>query len=176
MVNFRASFVLLEPALTRRDRWLSIGRTLTVPATVAGEASGVDYLPKMLVVGWEVVADPVPDDVAAAVFGVTERRRSSTTTCAPPDLGSCPVAPSCSTGASPARARPSLSEAAISVPDVPPGAASTIRHRNASACELSSAPELTARATLAPHRGERPGCAITASNPHRGRARRSTPN
>jgi aminoglycoside phosphotransferase (APT) family kinase protein len=47
--------------------------TLTAPATVAGEASGVDYLPKMLVVGWEVFADAVPDDVAGAVFGAMER-------------------------------------------------------------------------------------------------------
>jgi hypothetical protein len=47
--------------------------TLTAPATVAGEASGVEYLPKMLVVGWEVFADAVPDDVAAAVFGAMER-------------------------------------------------------------------------------------------------------
>jgi aminoglycoside phosphotransferase (APT) family kinase protein len=47
--------------------------TLAAPATVAAETSGVDYLPKMLVVGWEVFADAVPDDVAAAVFGAIER-------------------------------------------------------------------------------------------------------
>jgi aminoglycoside phosphotransferase (APT) family kinase protein len=47
--------------------------TLTAPATVAGEASEVDYLPKMLVVGWEVFADAVPDDVASAVFAAMER-------------------------------------------------------------------------------------------------------
>jgi hypothetical protein len=47
--------------------------TLASPATVSGEASGVDYLPKMLVVGWEVFADSVPDDVSAAVFDAMER-------------------------------------------------------------------------------------------------------
>jgi hypothetical protein len=47
--------------------------TLTAPATVAGEAGGVDYLPKMLVVGWEVFADVVPEDVAAAVFDAMKR-------------------------------------------------------------------------------------------------------
>jgi hypothetical protein len=47
--------------------------TLTAPATVAGEASEVDYLPKMLVVGWEVFNDAVPDDVAAAVLAAMER-------------------------------------------------------------------------------------------------------
>jgi hypothetical protein len=47
--------------------------TLAAPATVAGEAPGVDYLPKMLVVGWEVFADAVPADVVAAIFGVMER-------------------------------------------------------------------------------------------------------
>jgi phosphotransferase family enzyme len=47
--------------------------TLAAPATVAGEAQGVDYLPKMLVVGWEVFAEAVPADVAAAIFGVMER-------------------------------------------------------------------------------------------------------
>ena len=39
----------------------------------AGETSEVDYLPKMVVVGWEVFADAVPDDVASAVFGAMER-------------------------------------------------------------------------------------------------------
>jgi aminoglycoside phosphotransferase (APT) family kinase protein len=47
--------------------------TLTSPATVAGEADGVDYLPKMLAVGWEVFADAVPEDVAAAIFDAMER-------------------------------------------------------------------------------------------------------
>jgi hypothetical protein len=47
--------------------------TLASPATVAGELGGVDYLPKMLVVGWEVFADIVPADVAAAVFDAMER-------------------------------------------------------------------------------------------------------
>jgi hypothetical protein len=47
--------------------------TITAPATVAGEANEVDYLPKMLVVGWEVFADAVPDDVASAVFAAMER-------------------------------------------------------------------------------------------------------
>ena len=47
--------------------------TLTAPATVAGEAGGVDFLPKMLVVGWEVFAETVPDDVAAAVFDAMEQ-------------------------------------------------------------------------------------------------------
>jgi aminoglycoside phosphotransferase (APT) family kinase protein len=47
--------------------------TLTAPTTVGGEASEVDYLPKMLVVGWEVFADAVPGDVAAAVFDAMER-------------------------------------------------------------------------------------------------------
>jgi aminoglycoside phosphotransferase (APT) family kinase protein len=46
---------------------------LMAPATVATEASGIDYLPKMLVVGWEVFAEKVPNDVAAAVFGAMER-------------------------------------------------------------------------------------------------------
>jgi hypothetical protein len=49
--------------------------TLASPATVAGEASAVDYLPKMLVVGWEVFSDTVPSDVAAAVFGAMEEPR-----------------------------------------------------------------------------------------------------
>jgi hypothetical protein len=47
--------------------------TLASPATVAGELGGVDYLPKMLVVGWEVFADVVPGDVADAVFDAMER-------------------------------------------------------------------------------------------------------
>jgi aminoglycoside phosphotransferase (APT) family kinase protein len=47
--------------------------TLAAPMIVAGEASEVDYLPKMLVVGWEVFADAVPDDVAAAIFATIER-------------------------------------------------------------------------------------------------------
>jgi len=47
--------------------------TLAAPATVAAEARGVDYLPKMLVVGWEVFADVVADDVAAVVFSAMER-------------------------------------------------------------------------------------------------------
>jgi hypothetical protein len=45
---------------------------LAAPATVAGEVDGVDYLPKMLVVGWEVFVDVVPEDVAAAVLGAVE--------------------------------------------------------------------------------------------------------
>jgi len=93
--------------------------TLAAPATVAGEASGVDYLPKMLVVGWEVFADDVPvtwrrrSSVRWSGRSRSRRccatawRRSSTTTCAGPTWGSCPAAPSCSTGASPARGRPS---------------------------------------------------------------------
>jgi aminoglycoside phosphotransferase (APT) family kinase protein len=47
--------------------------TTMAPMTVAGEASEVDYLPKMLVVGWEVFGDSVSDDVAAAVFDAMER-------------------------------------------------------------------------------------------------------
>jgi len=47
--------------------------TIVAPANVAGEASEVDYLPKMLVVGWEVFADAVPGDVASALFGAMER-------------------------------------------------------------------------------------------------------
>ena len=47
--------------------------TLTAPTTVAAEASELDYLPKMLVVGWEVFADAVPGEVAAAVFDALER-------------------------------------------------------------------------------------------------------
>ena len=46
--------------------------TLTAPATVAREIKTVDYLPKMLTVGWEVFAETVPEDVATAVFGATE--------------------------------------------------------------------------------------------------------
>jgi Phosphotransferase enzyme family len=46
--------------------------TLAAPATVAAQAGGVDYLPKMLVVGWEVFADAVPADVAATVFDAME--------------------------------------------------------------------------------------------------------
>jgi hypothetical protein len=45
---------------------------LVAPATVTGEVEGVDYLPKMLVVGWEVFAETVPDDVATAVFSAVE--------------------------------------------------------------------------------------------------------
>jgi aminoglycoside phosphotransferase (APT) family kinase protein len=47
--------------------------TITAPTTVGGEADEVDYLPKMLVVGWEVFADAVPGDVSAAVFDTMER-------------------------------------------------------------------------------------------------------
>ena len=92
--------------------------TLAAPATVAAQAQGVDYLPKMLVVGWEVFADAVP---------ATWRPRSSTRWRAGPltallrgcvatlvhndlrgaNLGLVPGAPSCSTGASLARGRPS---------------------------------------------------------------------
>ncbi|MBA3716833.1 MAG: phosphotransferase [Actinobacteria bacterium] len=45
---------------------------IAAPATVAGEAEGVDYLPKMLTVGWEVFAEAVPEDVSTAVFGAME--------------------------------------------------------------------------------------------------------
>jgi phosphotransferase family enzyme len=47
--------------------------TIVAPEAVAGESSEVDYLPKMLVVGWEVFADAVPGDVASAIFGAMER-------------------------------------------------------------------------------------------------------
>jgi phosphotransferase family enzyme len=47
--------------------------TIAAPATVADEASEVDYLPKMLVVGWEIFADAVPGDVASTVFDAMER-------------------------------------------------------------------------------------------------------
>jgi hypothetical protein len=47
--------------------------TIVGPAIVAGESNEVDYLPKMLVVGWEVFADAVPEDVASAIFGALER-------------------------------------------------------------------------------------------------------
>ena len=47
--------------------------TIVAPETVAGESSEVDYLPKMLVVGWEVFADAVPGDVASAIFCAMER-------------------------------------------------------------------------------------------------------
>jgi hypothetical protein len=47
--------------------------TIVSPATVAGESSEVDYLPKMVAVGWEAFADAVPGDVAAAIFGAMER-------------------------------------------------------------------------------------------------------
>jgi aminoglycoside phosphotransferase (APT) family kinase protein len=45
---------------------------LVAPATVAGEVDGVDYLPKILAVGWEVFAEAVPEDVTAAVLGAGE--------------------------------------------------------------------------------------------------------
>jgi aminoglycoside phosphotransferase (APT) family kinase protein len=45
---------------------------LAAPATVGGEVDGVDYLPKIIAVGWEVFAEVVPDDVATAVFGAVE--------------------------------------------------------------------------------------------------------
>jgi aminoglycoside phosphotransferase (APT) family kinase protein len=45
---------------------------IAAPATVAGEFDGVDYLPKMLAVGWEVFAEAVPADVASAVLGAVE--------------------------------------------------------------------------------------------------------
>ena len=45
---------------------------LAAPATVAGEVDGVDYLPKMLTVGWEVFAEAVPEDIAASVLGAAE--------------------------------------------------------------------------------------------------------
>jgi hypothetical protein len=45
---------------------------IAAPATVAGEVDGVDYLPKMLAVGWELFAEAVPEDVATAVFGAVE--------------------------------------------------------------------------------------------------------
>jgi hypothetical protein len=45
---------------------------LAAPATVAGEVDGVDYLPKILTVGWEVFAETVPADVAAAVLGAVD--------------------------------------------------------------------------------------------------------
>jgi aminoglycoside phosphotransferase (APT) family kinase protein len=46
--------------------------TLAAPATVAGEVDGVDYLPKMLAVGWELFAEVAPEDVAASVLGAAE--------------------------------------------------------------------------------------------------------
>jgi aminoglycoside phosphotransferase (APT) family kinase protein len=46
--------------------------TLAAPATVAGEVDGVDYLPKIIAVGWEVFVEAVPEDVATAVFGAME--------------------------------------------------------------------------------------------------------
>jgi aminoglycoside phosphotransferase (APT) family kinase protein len=46
--------------------------TIAAPATVAGEVDGVDYLPKMLAVGWDVFAEAVPEDVATAVLGAAE--------------------------------------------------------------------------------------------------------
>jgi aminoglycoside phosphotransferase (APT) family kinase protein len=45
---------------------------IAAPATVAGEVDGVDYLPKILAVGWEVFAEAVPEDVATAVLGAVE--------------------------------------------------------------------------------------------------------
>ena len=45
---------------------------IAAPATVVGEVDGVDYLPKILAVGWEVFAEEVPEDVATAVFGAVE--------------------------------------------------------------------------------------------------------
>jgi phosphotransferase family enzyme len=45
---------------------------IAAPATVAGEIDGVDYLPKMLAVGWEVFVEAVPEDVATAVLGAVE--------------------------------------------------------------------------------------------------------
>ena len=45
---------------------------LAAPATVAGEVDGVDYLPKILAVGWDVFAETVPEDVGAAVLGAVE--------------------------------------------------------------------------------------------------------
>jgi aminoglycoside phosphotransferase (APT) family kinase protein len=45
---------------------------LAAPATVAGEVDGVDYLPKILAVGWDVFAETVPADVATAVLGAVE--------------------------------------------------------------------------------------------------------
>ena len=45
---------------------------LAAPATVAGEVDGVDYLPKIIAVGWEVFAEVVPEDVATAVLAAVE--------------------------------------------------------------------------------------------------------
>jgi hypothetical protein len=45
---------------------------IAAPATVAAEVDGVDYLPKILAVGWEVFAEAMPEDVAAAVLGAVE--------------------------------------------------------------------------------------------------------
>jgi aminoglycoside phosphotransferase (APT) family kinase protein len=46
--------------------------TIAAPATVAAEVDGVDYLPKILAVGWEVFVETVPEDVATAVLGAME--------------------------------------------------------------------------------------------------------
>src|SRR5438034_274266 len=57
----------IEGACSIEDRIV-----IAAPATVAEEVDGVDYLPKILAVGWEVFAETVPADVATAVLGAVE--------------------------------------------------------------------------------------------------------
>jgi len=68
---------VLDAGRDGRVGWLLMrdvsGELLPPGRRLSREESEVDYLPKMVVVGWEIFADAVPDDVASAVFGAMER-------------------------------------------------------------------------------------------------------